>query len=338
MPYFEFDQKRPVDMALLGRATIDLNPEDMYKPLSENLGFKKYLGGSPANISVGLSRLGKKCGFIGRVSDDQFGDFILDELKKEGVDTSQVRRCQKGEKTGLTFTEVFSPSESSILMYRHHIADLALAPEDIDEAYIANAKSLLISGTALAASPSREAALKAVLLAGKNNTPIIFDIDYRPYNWHSDDEIAVYYPLVAERSAVIIGSREEYDFTEKLIKPGLSDEQSAALWHSRQAKIVVIKHGKEGSTAFTPDGGSYSIKPFPTNYLKGFGGGDGYASAFLSGLLDGLELIDCLERGSASASILIASHGCSPFMPTATELNDFIAVSKRKYGEMIARS
>jgi 5-dehydro-2-deoxygluconokinase len=337
MSHLDIDPSRPLDMILLGRATIDLNPEDLYRPLSENQSFKKYLGGSPANIAVGLSRLGKKCGFLGRVSDDRFGDFIVSQLVQEGVDTSRIKRCQNGEKTGLTFTEVLSPTESSILMYRLKCADLALSPDDIEEPYLARAKTVLISGTALAASPSREAALKAALLAEKTGTPVIFDIDYRPYNWPDHDGVSVYHSLVASRSDVILGSREEYDLTERLIAPGLDDEGSAKLWLGRQAKVVVIKHGARGSSAFTSDDCRYSVKPFPAEFLKGFGGGDGYASAFLSALLDDLPVIDCLERGSASASILIASHGCAPFMPTERELTDFIISAKRLHGEMIAR-
>ena len=64
-------------------------------------------------------------------------------------------------------------------MYRDGIADLMLEPQEVDEEYIASAKALLISGTALAQSPSREAALKAVLIAKKTDTRVIFDIDYR---------------------------------------------------------------------------------------------------------------------------------------------------------------
>ncbi|BDF03848.1 hypothetical protein CE91St63_09100 [[Clostridium] hylemonae] len=71
--------------------------------------------------------------------------------------------------------------------------------------------------------------------------------------------------------------------------------------------------------------------------MKGFGGGDGYGSAFLSCLLDGYEIIDCLEHGSASASMLVASHGCSPDMPSMEELEKFIRKEKETYGEMIAR-
>ncbi|MDR1068843.1 MAG: 5-dehydro-2-deoxygluconokinase [Clostridiales Family XIII bacterium] len=335
MNTMKFDQNRPMDLILLGRAAIDFNPVDYYMTLAESTTFKKYVGGSPANIAVGLSRLGKKCGFLGRVSDDRFGDFVTDFFKAEGIDTSQMRRCENGEKLGLTFTEIRSPNESSILMYRNQAADLALNVGDIDEEYIKGAKALLISGTALCESPSREAALKAIFLAKRVNTPIIFDIDYRKYNWKNKDETSIYYMTAAREAAIILGSREEYDLAEAPAAPGMNDEESAAYWHGMNAEIVVIKHGEKGSSAYTPDGGRYSVKPFPVNALKGFGGGDGYASAFLYGVFEGMDMTDCLELGSASASLLVASHGCAPNMPTPDELKEFMAAGKRQYGDMV---
>lgn len=337
MNYVTFDQSKKYDLILLGRVAVDLNPVDYNCPLDESTTFKRYLGGSPANIAVGLARLGKKCGFFARVSDDQLGTFVTKYFEKEGIDTSHIVRCENGEKIGLTFTEIKSPTESSILMYRNMAADLKLDVCDIDEEYIKQGKAILISGTALAESPSREAALKAVMLAKRNNVPVIFDIDYRSYNWKNEDEISIYYSAVAREADIILGSREEYDLTERLIKPGMSDAETAAYWHAQNAKIVIIKHGKEGSTAYTCDGQSFSIKPFPIKLLKSFGGGDGYASAFLYGLFEGFEIIDALEFGSASASLLVASHACSEDMPSVEKVKEFIKKEKEEYGEMIAR-
>ena len=337
MKYIEFDNNKEFDLILLGRVAVDLNPVDYYCPLNESTTFKRYLGGSPANIAVGLARLGKKVGFFARVSDDQLGTFVTDYFENEGIDTSHIKRCQNGEKIGLTFTEIKSETESSIVMYRNEAADLKLDVEDIDEDYINKAKAILISGTALAESPSREAALKAVALAKKNGVPVIFDIDYRAYNWKNSDEIAIYYSSVAREADIILGSREEYDLTEKFIKVGMTDKETAAYWHGQNAKIVIIKHGKEGSTAYTNDGESYSIKPFPVKLLKSFGGGAGYASAFLYGIFEGWEIIDALEFGSASAAMLVASHACSQDMPTVDAVKEFIKKEKEEYGEMIAR-
>ena len=343
MKYIEFDESRPLDLVLLGRVAIDFNPayndqvKEDFKPLKKVHMFEMFLGGSPANITVGVTRHGLKAGFIGKVSDDQFGEYVVDYFNNIGVDTSHITKCKNGEKLGLTFTEMLSPSESSILMYRNCIADLQLHVDDIDEDYIKSAKAILISGTALAQSPSREAAMKAVLLAKRNNTRIIFDIDYRAYNWENDDTISIYYSAVAKEADIIMGSREEFNLTEKLIKPGMTDEESAALWQSYHAKIVVIKHGMKGSTAYTCDGQKFSIKPFPVEARKGFGGGDGYGSGFLYGLYSGWEIMDCLEFGSAEASMMVRSNNCSDSLPRPDEVRAFIKEEKEKYGDLIAR-
>lgn len=343
MQYIEFDHTRPLDIVLLGRVAIDFNPayndqvKEEFKPLKKVHIFEKFLGGSPANITVGVSRHGMKAGFIGKVSDDAFGEFVVDYFNDNGIDTSHITKCTNGEKLGLTFTEMLSPKESSILMYRNCIADLQLHVDDIDEAYIRSAKAILISGTALCESPSREAALKAVMLARRCGTRIIFDIDYRAYNWKNEDEISIYYSMVAKEADIIMGSREEFDLTEKLIQPGMTDQESAALWQSYHAKIVVIKHGMKGSTAYTCDGQSFSIKPFPVQARKGFGGGDGYGSGFLYGLYQGWDIIDCLEFGSAEASMMVRSNNCSDDLPGPDAVRAFIKEEKELYGEMIAR-
>ena len=103
------------------------------------------------------------------------------------------------------------------------------------------------------------------------------------------------------------------------------DLESAALWHSYGNKIVVIKHGKLGSMAYADDGSKYQVGTFPVQKLKGFGGGDGYASAFLFSLLKGKSLKDALEFATASASMLISAHSCSAAMPSEKAIEDFIA-------------
>ncbi len=333
-----FDPSRPMDIIPLGRIAIDFNPLEIHRPISESLTFQKYIGGSPANIAVGMARLGKKVGFIGKISDDGFGDFAEGYFRKEGIDTSHVTRCTGGEKLGLAFTEIRSATESSLVMYREEAADLKLSPEDVDEEYIRNSKSLLISGTALCASPSREAALKALELAKKNKTVVIFDIDWRAYTWKSMEEVAVYYSMVGKHSDIIMGSREEFDLMQSLIAlPGEEDKAVARRWLDFGSQIIVIKHGKEGSTAYTRDGQSYSVRPFPVTLLKSFGGGDGYAAAFLYGLMEGWAIMDALEFGSAEAAMLVAAPSCSESMPDTEAVFAFIREEKERYGDMIAR-
>lgn len=246
-------EERPLDIIPVGRIAIDFNPTDMNRPLSQSEHFNKYLGGSPANIAVGMARLGRKVGFLARISDDAFGDFVEGFFRNEGIDVSHVKRCVNGEKLGLTFTEILSPTQSSILMYREGVADLMLHPDDVDEAYVASSKSLLISGTSLCCSPTREAALKALTFAQRHDVTVIFDADYRAYTWKNKDEISIYTSLVAQKSDIILGSREEFDLMERLLGLDGTDKASAAYWLGQGAKLLVIKHGKEGSMAYTAE-------------------------------------------------------------------------------------
>lgn len=89
MKYIEFDESRPMDLVLLGRVAIDFNPayndqvKEEFKPLKKVHMFEKFVGGSPANIAVGVTKHGLKAGFIGKVSDDQFGEYVVDYLMRE---------------------------------------------------------------------------------------------------------------------------------------------------------------------------------------------------------------------------------------------------------------
>lgn len=210
-------------------------------------------------------------------------------------------------------------------MYRDHVADLLLSTEEISEEYIRKSKALLISGTALAQSPSREAVFVALEFARKHNVTVFFDLDYRPYTWKSAAETAVYYNLAAEKCDCIIGTREEFNMMESLYNvTDADDEATVNRWFSHQAKLVVIKHGGSGSISYTADGQKHRSGIFPAKVLKTFGAGDSYASAFIHSLMRGESVGEAMRRGSASASIVISRHSCSDAMPTLDELEAFL--------------
>ena len=139
----DFVKNKKYDLIALGRAAVDLNANELYTTLEETETFTKYVGGSPANVAIGMARLNKNTGFIGRVADDQFGNYVLQYFENEGIDISNMPVDSSGAKTGLTFTEIKSPTESSILMYRNEAVDLKLCTDDINEDYIKNSKALL---------------------------------------------------------------------------------------------------------------------------------------------------------------------------------------------------
>ncbi len=325
MAVIDFDKNKTRDLVLIGRVAIDFNPNELNRTLDKVETFSMYLGGSPGNIAVGVSKLGKKVGFIGCVSDDQFGTFVENYFSKHQIDISQMVRAKNGENMGLTFTEISSPTDSQILMYRNGVADLQIAPQDVSEEYIAGSKILLVSGTALAISPSREACLLAVQYAKKHGVKVIFDIDYRPYTWKSKEEIAVYYSLVGSMSDIVIGSREEFELMENLpIGNTVLGHELAEKYIAMGNQVVIIKHGKKGSIAYTADKQAFKVESYNIKLLKSFGGGDAYASAFIYGLLEGWRVDEALKYGTAHAAMVVASHSCSNAMQPVNAIDAFI--------------
>ncbi|NGP46096.1 5-dehydro-2-deoxygluconokinase [Bacillaceae bacterium SIJ1] len=319
----EFKEDREYDLIAIGRACIDLNAVEYNRPMEETMNFKKYVGGSPANIAIGSSKLGLKAGFIGKLADDQHGRYIEQYMREVGVDTSNMPIDKEGHKTGLTFTEIKSPEECSILMYRDEVADLYLQPTEVDEAYIKQAKVLLVSGTGLAMSPSREAVLKAIQLAKKNEVKVIFELDYRPYTWVSPEETSVYYSLVAEQADVVVGTRDEFDVLEN-VKDGNNDKTVTQLFQ-HSPELIVIKHGVDGSYAYVNTGETFRGHAYKTQVLKTFGAGDSYASAFIYALINGQDIETALKYGSASAAIVVSKHSSSDAMPTVAEIEQLIS-------------
>lgn len=138
------------NLIAIGRAALDLNAVEYNRPMEATKSFAKFVGGSPANITIGSARLGQKVGFIGKVSDDQHGNYITQYMQHIGVDTSNLVKDDEGHKIGLTFTEIKSPQDCSILMYRDQVADLYLRPAEVSAEYLAQTDQLVISGTGLA--------------------------------------------------------------------------------------------------------------------------------------------------------------------------------------------
>ncbi|MBI9101340.1 MAG: 5-dehydro-2-deoxygluconokinase [Spirochaetales bacterium] len=322
----EFGRNKKIDIVALGRAGIDLNAVEMNVPMEDNMIFRKTVGGSPANIAVACSRYDLNVGFIGRVSDDQHGKYIRKYFKSKGINTDNLITDKDGGMNGLAFTEIKSSMDSSYILHRDNVSDLNLSIEDIDEEYIKNTKFLVISGTALSKSPSREAVFAALEYAEKHDTRVMLDIDYRDYTWKSAEASGIYLSLAAEKCDVIIGTREEFDMLEKFSIPGNHDDSvTANRWFDYKGKVIIVKHGKKGSFAYTSDGKVIEGVVFPVTPLKTMGAGDSYAGGVIYGLLSGKAVAEAMEIGAGAAAIVVQKPDCSESMPTLEEIQDFIS-------------
>src|SRR5512137_1319607 len=108
-------------------------------PLIEAPSFVKAPGGAPANVAVGLARLGIAAGFMGQVGDDAFGHFLEQTLRENAVDVAALRFSHEA-RTMLAFVSLRVDGERDFMFYRHPSADMLYRPEDVDADYIRRAK------------------------------------------------------------------------------------------------------------------------------------------------------------------------------------------------------
>src|SRR5438094_8610129 len=144
-----------MEIAILGRIGYDLYSEEPDVPLPQVRRFSRYLGGSSANMAVGLSRLGVQVGIAAALGTDALSDFLLDFLSSERVDVTHVKRYA-GFMPSLCLTEISPPDTFPQVFYRRDPAATQVALDTADLEYLASGRMFITNGTSLCASPSRE--------------------------------------------------------------------------------------------------------------------------------------------------------------------------------------
>ena len=320
---------RAIDLLCVGRAGVDFYAEQEGIALEDVRCFRKSVGGSPANIATALARLGGRAGVIGAVSNDGFGRYVRRFLVDNGVDVAGLKTAPDGALNSAAFTEM-RPSQCSVIIYRRDAADLRLQRTDIDPQQIASARALLVSGTALSASPSREACLHAMTLAREAGTAVVIDLDYRPHAWTDAAEAAAVLGQACAMADIVIGNREEFDVVEHLQRTPSGDmprddQASARLMLRGPTQAVVVKDGERGCKLFFRDGTALAQGIFPVQARKPFGSGDAFAGALLWALFSGRSWAEAARLGAAAAALNVSRDGCAEAMATQAELFEFIA-------------
>ncbi len=332
------NQNSPLyDVITIGRTSVDLYGQQVGGRLEDMSSFAKYLGGCPANIAVGTSKLGLRSSIITRVGDDHMGRFLTEEFEANGVSLAGVQR-DADRLTALVILGVRDRDTFPLIFYRENCADMAISVDDIDETLIASSKSILISGTHLSTDGVYEASLAALKFAKKHGRKVLFDIDYRPVLWGltsrdagenrfvADSAVTARLQKVAGQCDLIVGTEEEFH-----ILTGTTDTVSGlkVLRESSTAEFV-CKLGPDGCVVFKGNIPS-SLQEgergegFEVDVFNVLGAGDAFFSGYLSGWLRDMPTAECCRRANACGAIVVSRHGCAPAMPTSEELEYFLA-------------
>jgi 5-dehydro-2-deoxygluconokinase len=333
----------PLDLVCIGRTCVDLYAEQEGAKLEDVQSFRKYVGGSAANIALNTARLGVRSAMLTRVGEEQMGRFVRRTLEETGVDVSHV--SFDPEKLTPYVLLAIRDIESFPRIFAYgDAADLALEEGDVDPGFVASSKALLVTGTPLSRPKARAATRKAVGAARAAGTKVVFDLDYRPVFWGvasheqggemfvASEEVTRGYGTVLPDCDLVVGTEEEIRIA------GGSTQTRGALLHIRKLSeaTIVLKVGAMGALVFPgeipediEDG--VRVPGFPVEVFNSVGAGDAFLSGFLSGWLREESLEECLRLGNACGAIVVSRHGCSPAMPTPEELEYFLNMPERPH-------
>lgn len=297
--------------------------------LRNSPGFYKCPGGAPANVAVGLRRLGVHTGFIGKVGDDEFGYFLKDVLEKEGIDTKRLH-FTKEAKTTLAFVSLAEAGERDFMFYRNPGADELLRPEEIEEDYISSGKVLHFGSLSLTSEPARSATLKAIEYAHEHGLAISFDPNLRPSLWQDEREMKEVTLQFITQCDILKLSEDEVEFIS-----GQGDVESGSwVLFNNSISLIITTLGKKGCFYRTKKG-TGRVMGYNVPVKDATGAGDGFTAGFLAyvikgnfiGKLDSLngkELSNALDYANAVAAMVVTEFGAMSALPTEEQVRRFI--------------
>ncbi len=328
---------RAYDTFHMGRSGMDLYSNDVGASFVDIRSFAAYVGGSPTNMSVGCRRLGLKSALLTAFGEDPVGDFVAHFLSIEGVDISASPR-KPGRHTSAVVLGIEPPDKFPLVFYRDNCADIALSIDDVLAAPITESSVFQFAGTNLSQEPSRSATLYAAEVARKAGTAVVFDLDFRPNQWHDPRAFGVAARSALRCADIVIGTEDEINAAM------LSDPGAVHLTHSQISDarvsgntaehvanllalgptVVVEKLGEEGCRIQRRDGGAEDVPGFPVTVQNILGAGDAFGAGFLYGYVKGWDLRKAARLGNACGAMVVTRHGCSVSMPYWDEVMAFV--------------
>jgi len=276
-----------------------------------------HVAGAEANVAIGLARLGHRARWVGRVSTDALGDWVLATLAHEGVDVSFAHRDAE-RPAGAMVLEAPADHARHVTYLRRFSAGSALTAEDVLPALV-GARRVHLTGVTLALGPDLRAACRALARAADaEGVPVSLDVNHRPALWSAQDAREALAGLLPHVKTVIASDDEL-----ALLGAGPEDRVVADLL-AGGASEVVVKRGARGAGVFWA-GGAVELPALRVRVVDVIGAGDALSAGFLSGLLDGLDRPDALARGIALAGACVAGSGDWEGLPDRDRLSELVA-------------
>lgn len=325
----------------MGELLIDFISTERGFPVGEAPAFAPVAGGAPANVAVGISKLGGDVGFIGKVGDDPFGRKLKHLLDLYGVDTTRLSFSAEA-RTMLAFVSLTAEGERDFVFFRHPSADMLITKTDVPADCLNGAYAFHFGSISLISGPSRETTLYLINEAKRLGAIVSFDPNVRMSLW--PDEAIARHEIrgVVPLSDIVKLSEEEAHFIT-----GKDDPKSAAKEILTMGpKLVVVTKGKAGSVGVTA---RYGVEVLgfdvSTSSTAGdtTGAGDAFTAAMLYKMSDlnvvdlysltDLEMINIFRFANAAGAITTTRRGAIPALPTVEEIESLLKLDRGGKGE-----
>ena len=279
----------------LTKSTMKLVDEVEFKKLLSTLKIEETVsGGSVANSIVGLSQLGNKVGFIGKISDDNLGQKYEDGLIKENVNYFYSKKKEKIS-TGTCLILITPDSERTMCTFLGTAGKISEIDVDVDS--VKNSKITFLEGYLWDEGEPKSAFDKAI----KNSNKVAMSLS---------DSFCVerhklnFLDLVKNKIDITFGNEQE--ITSLINAKNFEDVIS---FSQQLDKIIIITRGEKGSLAITKEEVVECNSKKNLNIVDLTGAGDLFAAGYLHGLINNLTIRESLEKGTEMSVRVIQQIG-----------------------------
>ena len=315
----------------IGEVLIDFVPLEKGLPLKDVSAFERTPGGAPANVAAAVAKYGGRSSMITKLGLDSFGDFLIEKLKAEGVETDKIFRTNDAN-TGLAFISLKENGEREFSFYRNPSADLLLNEEEIEPNWFETFDILHFCSVDLVESPMKHAHRKAIEAVVENKGLISFDLNIRTSLWDDHDEyrktILEFIPV----AHIVKVSSEDLAF----IFPGKSIEEAIQSLFIGNVQSVIFTKGPDGAAIYLDNDILYESAGYSVEVVDTTGAGDAFIGGFLYKLLEAktepqnLKAIlqqynkEILEFANASGALTTTGKGAISSLPTKEQIMELI--------------
>lgn len=295
-----------IDIVCVGETLIDFIGDQREAPIAETKDYHRYLGGSPTNVSINMSRLGLNVKLVATIGNDGFGDYIMKRLQENGVVTSFIKEIDTIPTTVIFINRTVNTPE--FIPIRG--ADTQIQPDQLPDSLLEKSKVFHTTCFALSKQPARDTILKKAARAYELGCRLSIDINYSDKIWPDTEEASETIKTYCKYNPLVKVSQDDVD---RLFGQGMTHEEIFKYFHQLGAKVVCLTLGKDGAKLSEEEQNILQLSALKVEkIMDATGAGDAFWSGFLFAFLKNKDYHKCMEAGLQMAAIKLQNVGRIP--------------------------